>query len=341
MDGFSLFRRAKKIYYVKYLEDGTWKKRSLKTTKRSEAIRKVENLTAVLRPSLQRITFGSFVQKFFDHAQQQLSPAGLRRYSQAIARFRDHLQNDDRALESISLRECDEYVSLRLQSVRPTTVNSEVRHLKAFLNRAVRWEYLARNPFEKVRLQKIPETPPTFLSKDEFRVLYSSIEEPWLKLAVLLSCTLGLRSGEVIAQHWRDIDTSGGIVHVRNTVSFTTKSKKNRVIPIPKDVISVLDGARAKATSEFVLHDPQRRIDSYLISHRFKHYVRKLGLNPRLHFHSCRHTAATWWTGAGIPLNVTQRWLGHSSISVVMIYAHAQPQMYEEYASRIVLPSLN
>jgi len=341
MEGFSLFRRAKKVYYVKYFEDGVWKKRSLRTSKRSEAIRKLENLSAVLRPSLQRITLGAFIQKFLDHAQHSLSPAGLKRYSQAIARFREHIVDEDRVLESITLRECDAFVSLRLQSVQPTTVNSEIRHLKALFNRAVRWEYLARNPFAKIRLLKIPETPPTYLSKQEFQDLYHAIEEPWLKMAVLLTCTLGLRSGEVIAQRWKDVDTKKGIVHVRNTSDFTTKSRRNRIVPIPKVVIPILIEAQAKARSEFVLHDPQRKIDSYLFAHRFKEYIRKLGLNPRLHPHSCRHTAATWWTGDGIPLNVIQKWLGHSSISVVMIYAHAQPTRYEEYSSRLVLPSLN
>lgn len=341
MEGFSLYRRAKKTYYVKFFEDGVWKKRSLRTSKKSEAIRRVENLSNVLRPSLQRITLGAFRQRFLQHVDLHLSSAGARRYRQVVSRFCDFLGDDDRVLDAVTVRECDAFITLRLQSIRMTSVNTEIRHLRAFFSRAVRWEYLIKNPFDKIKLLKIPETHPVYLTKEEFSFLYRSIEEQWLRLAVVISCTCGLRSGEAIALKWEDIDLDKRIIHVRNTSTFQTKSRRNRIVPIPPDVVPILIEARKTAASNSVLHEPSRQIDGYLLSHSFKAYVRRLGLNPQLHYHSCRHTAATWWTGDGIPLNVTQRWLGHSSISVVMIYAHAQPQMYEEYAGRVVLPSLN
>lgn len=341
MEAISLFRRAKKTFYAKYFEDGRWKKKSLRTSKRSEAIRRIESLANTLNPSLQRITIGEFRKRFLDHAQHNISAVSVKRYRQAITRFCDHIGNDARLLESISLRECDEFVSLRLQVIKPTTVNNEIRHLKAFLNRGVRWEFIGKNPFDKVRPLRIPESHPIYLSKEEFALLFRTIEEPWLRLAVVLSCTLGLRSGEAIALKWEDIDTVSRIVHVKNTATFVTKSRKNRVVPIPPDVVPFLMEARKKAVSDSVLHAPNRQIDGYLLSHTFKAYVRRLKLNPQLHFHSCRHTAATWWVSDNVPLPVCQKWLGHSSIAMVMIYAHAQPMKYEEYASRIVLPSLN
>ncbi len=341
MESVSLFRRAKKVYYAKYFEDGRWKKKSLHTSKRSEAIRRIESLTSTINPSRQRITIGEFRRRFLDHAQHNISAVSVKRYRQAITRFCDHIGNDARLLESISVRECDEFVSLRLQVIRPTTVNNEIRHLKAFLNRGVRWEFIGKNPFDKVRPLKIPESHPVYLSKEEFGLLFRTIEEPWLQLAVVLSCTLGLRSGEAIALRWEDIDTVNKTLHVKNTATFVTKSRKNRVVPIPPNVVPFLVEARKRAESASVLHAPNRQIDSYLLSHAFKAYVRRLGLNPQLHYHSCRHTAATWWVADGIPLNVCQRWLGHSSISVVMVYAHSMTMRYEEYASRLTLPSLN
>jgi integrase len=341
MDGFSLYRRAKKTYYVKFLEDGVWKKRSLRTSKKSEAIRRVENLRNVLRPSLQRITLGAFKQRFLQHAELNLSSAGARRYKQVISRFCDFLSGDDRVLDAITVRECDAFVSLRLQSIKTTSVNTEIRHLRAFFSRAVRWEYLIKNPFDKIKLLKIPESHPVYLTKEEFGILFHAIEEQWLRLAVVLSCTCGLRSGEAIALKWEDIDFDKRIVHVRNTATFQTKSRRNRVVPIPPSVVPILIEARKTATSNSVLHEKSRQIDSYLLSHFFKAYIRRLGLDSQLHFHSCRHTAATWWVSDNVPLPVCQKWLGHSSIAMVMVYAHAQPMKYEEYASRIVLPSLN
>jgi site-specific recombinase XerD len=55
---------------------------------------------------------------------------------------------------------------------------------------------------------------------------------------------------------------------------------------------------------------------------KFKKAVRAAGLNDAIHFHSLRHTGASWLAMAGVPLFHIQRLLGHSSPAVTQIYAH-------------------
>jgi integrase len=62
---------------------------------------------------------------------------------------------------------------------------------------------------------------------------------------------------------------------------------------------------------------------SCIIYRRLMVAVRKAGIpyHPRL-VHTLRHSFATMCINKGIPLAVVSRWLGHTSISTTMIYAH-------------------
>ena len=52
---------------------------------------------------------------------------------------------------------------------------------------------------------------------------------------------------------------------------------------------------------------------------------------PRIRLHDCRHTAASLMLAAGVPVNVVQEMLGHSSPTITMsIYAHVLPSMAEQ-----------
>ncbi len=58
------------------------------------------------------------------------------------------------------------------------------------------------------------------------------------------------------------------------------------------------------------------------------HFFRKMekeiqirsGIKLRIHAHKFRHTFAVKSILAGVPLNVIQEWLGHSSIFITSIY---------------------
>ncbi len=45
-------------------------------------------------------------------------------------------------------------------------------------------------------------------------------------------------------------------------------------------------------------------------------------MSEKLHFHSLRHTFATWLVQEGVSIYEVQQLLGHSSISVTQVYSH-------------------
>jgi site-specific recombinase XerD len=58
------------------------------------------------------------------------------------------------------------------------------------------------------------------------------------------------------------------------------------------------------------------------VSSTFKKYVRKAGLNDKIHFHSLRHTGATWLVQRDVPIYSVQQILGHSRVDMTQIYSH-------------------
>lgn len=62
------------------------------------------------------------------------------------------------------------------------------------------------------------------------------------------------------------------------------------------------------------------------VGHRFKKFIRKAGLSEEIHFHSLRHTGATWLVQNGVSIYAVQKLLGHSNISVTQVYSHLETE---------------
>jgi site-specific recombinase XerD len=83
--------------------------------------------------------------------------------------------HDAGMLTDISPRHIDHYKAERLKMKSPVTVNVELRSLRTILNYAVRWRLIETNSFARVQLVRIPEMPPLYFTKEEFRLLLSGL----------------------------------------------------------------------------------------------------------------------------------------------------------------------
>jgi site-specific recombinase XerD len=99
----------------------------------------------------------------------------------------------------------------------------------------------------------------------------------------------------------------------------------------------LLNARHGKSTSEYVFTLNDKQINAGWVTHRFKKYIRRAGLNDRLKFHSLRHTFATWLVQRGSTLFEVQKLLGHSSSAVTEMYSHLQPEQMHSTVNRIDL----
>ena len=135
-------------------------------------------------------------------------------------------------------------------------------------------------------------------------------------------------------KRWRDVDLSTGMVSIRNTQAHSTKTGRERSIPLVGEARKVLARryqAKTADTSVIGLDDPVltdaagHAIKPHRASSRFKHFIRKTGLDDRLRLHDLRHTCASWMVQRGESLYTVQAILGHSTPVVAQRYSHLAP----------------
>lgn len=134
----------------------------------------------------------------------------------------------------------------------------------------------------------------------------------------------GMRSGELQHLKWDNIDFNNRLLYVRSNGEFRTKTRRDRSIPMNDRVVQVL-----KRRFEAYAHEHEYvffNSESNKLSHEttgkpLKKAVRKAGLNDNLHFHSLRHTFATWAVQSGMPWYAVSKLMGHSTTRMTEKYA--------------------
>lgn len=257
-----------------------------------------------------------------------------------------------RALELKHLR--DYYEKPEARASHQTYYNI----LNTWLNWCVKKRYLDKNPLEDVHRPKVPEGLPAYFTPEQFQTLLSHLRsqiilsttltgaakdnavEDYLDLAVLGVYT-GLRRSELLHLRWMDVDFRTSLLHIRSYedkrrgFSFRPKDSDARVVPMAPESRKILEQRHQGRSDEddTMLIFPSPRSEQprnrRSTSRQFKQYVTDAGLPTQLHFHSLRHTFASWLVSDGVPLVIVQQWMGHASIEQTMVYASLMPSALE------------
>ncbi len=333
----SLFKRYNGIYYITYQEDGSTKWKSTKKKLKHEALKVLSDFDDYLRHDSPTVSFHEFVHQFLSLRANYLRESTIRRiYLPAFNAFDSICGN--KSVTAYTVKDVETFKSKRLETCSPTTVNIAFRALKGAFNCAIKWHLLIENPFEKSSQLRAPERFPTYLSKEDFKRLLCTVKEPELKDVFLFATFTGLRLGEITNLRWSSIDFQKRQILVENLDDFFTKTGKQRCVPMNETIINLL--SRKELTQKFCVHVFQRRgvrLQHSYVSHKFKEYARALGLNDRLHFHSLRHTFATWLVHDGVNIYEVQKLLGHSSVKVTEVYSHLAAGELQDAVNKISL----
>jgi integrase len=187
-----------------------------------------------------------------------------------------------------------------------------------------------------------------FLDEEQSRLFLSLLDDmpqSTYKAAFFVLLYVGLRSGELRALHWNDIDMDGGIMYIRHGLYeksgayHRTLPKNNssiRALKMPQDVIDVLTEYKIwqdeQITARGTLwHDggivfPNTRgkyLDGQSFNKKLKQVIAGHGL-PDIHIHSLRHTTASLLINNHETAATVAAQLGHGSIDTTnRVYVHS------------------
>jgi integrase len=319
------------VYYLFFTDDSDVRhKVSTKCKKKSEAIKFLFHFKRDAyekRKKLKAISFSDFIEQFKEYSSGIHSHKTQKTNTTA---FKEFLRIEgNRPLHSIGIREIEHFLSKKKQEASEWTARKYYGSLASAFQKAVQWNYLEENPFRKVPKPKGREIFPVFFNESDFRLLLSVIKERDFRELCITALLSGLRMGELLALRWNDIDFTSKIILVKNSETFTTKTRKNRVVPMSNELCHLLKERKEniRFECETVFHDRYgKKLRDLTVSHNFKKSIRKAGLNDKLHFHSLRHSFASALVMSGVSLYAVQKLLGHSNSQTTEIYSHLMPQ---------------
>jgi integrase len=218
--------------------------------------------------------------------------------------------------------------------------------LSTVLQAAVDRGYLEKNAAHGIRIREAGTRPQRrFYSPAQVRQLLADLTEP-CHTVIQLAVLTGLRIGEILALRWKRVDLLRGTLEVAETFSdglfgLPKTPSSNRVIPTSEFLIRLLESYRAGKPS----NSPEdlvfrTRTGTPLSSKNL--YNRELApacdriKQPRVSWHSFRHTHATLLAEVGESIKTAQSLLGHSDLGTTLnTYAHVIPGSQRRAVERV------
>lgn len=236
-----LLKSSAGIYYLWYKDTkGKKQKVSTRSKLKTDALKFIQTFTITQREKSKPIikTVLQFKTDFLVYARQTYAQGTTYLYEIALNNLTKII--GDFPLPSITAHHWDLFKIERLKSIKPVTVNIELRNLRASFNTALRWNYIQSNPFSKQKFCFVPEQSPVFFTRDSFSQLIKCVTEDWLKEIIIFATLTGMRRGEIINLKWSDIDLQSKTLSIQSNATFTTKQGKRRTIPLNESAVYIL-----------------------------------------------------------------------------------------------------
>lgn len=319
------------FYQLVYFVNGKRTTVSTKAQKEKEANRFLLNFVVpknAAEPKIKTTSLSNFQKEYLEYINLTKS----KHYARSVqTSFKILIAfTGDIQLTSLELRTLDKFITHTF-SRTPRGASLYYRTLKAAFSKAVLWNYISENLLKKIRPPKISKSFPAFISEAELMAILENTKEPFLKDLFFTAFYTGMRLGELVNMKWSWIDLKQNQITVRCSEFFTTKSKRERVIPFNPNLKIILVSRLPKVfnikNDEFVFYKLTRiKLNEDFISKKFKESVRIAQLDERIHFHTLRHSFASLLVQRGVSLYVVKELLGHESLTTTQIYSHLQQQ---------------
>lgn len=227
--------------------------------------------------------------------------------------------------------------------------------LRSALQEAYRQELIEKNPASLVKVPTYKATQQKrskieIFTIEEQRRLEAALPNNTFGNAIMFCLHTGMRSGELLALQWSDIDYHHRRININKEVSrinnleSATERKtilcirdrvktdsSCRIISLTPSLIDLLDRQKKHASGSPMIFPGVKGqlLDPSTLRTHYQAILKQADL-PHRTIHALRHTFATRALEANVPVKVVSDILGHSSVQFTLDrYSHVLPNLQE------------
>jgi len=222
------------------------------------------------------------------------------------------------------------------QGIENVTIRKELCAFRTFYKYLFDYGMITKNPVASLpELICSPAPEQQYLTVEEcfeFINAFDSATEDGFRnymMAVVLWST-GLRSAELCALRWADIDLDQGSLLVRKG-----KGGKQRLLFLNDRLWDDLRRYHqrlggdanepvfcALTNNQHTANSPKRALSQSALVDMIRHHVNRVGITKKVSPRTLRHTFATQMLEAGVPIDDIKEMLGHDDETETCIYIH-------------------
>ena len=235
------------------------------------------------------------------------------------------------------LRKYFVHLTCERKLARPT-VTIALCGIKFFYEKTLKRDWSLTGVPTPKREKKVP----VVLTHEQVKAILARVRTVRHRACLSLIYACGLRLHEACQVQVTDIDRVRGLLRVNG------KGFKQRYVPLPESILPLLEECwltHHNRTWLFPLvgrggrgrigRITDRRVPLATVQQAFRKAYRESGVTKKVSVHSLRHAYATHLLEAGVSLRQIQEWLGHSSPSTTVIYAHLTAQSVQVAAQAV------
>lgn len=237
----------------------------------------------------------------------------------------------------------------------PNYIKQIFNKLRIVFKRAVVLEIIEENPVDSIGKIKTQRSQIEFWTVDEFQQFYNCVyrndfQESFYKRLIRFAFVTGLRSEELLALQWSDLDLENKTcsinksIHIRTREDFEFADTKNtsstRTIALDKRTVNEL---KEWKKLQKTIADDINLVFSYdglppsprTILNRIKTLAKVAGVKP-IHIHGLRHSHVAFLVEHNKNIYAISKRLGHSSVKTTLDkYGHLYPETNQALADEI------
>ena len=330
---FRYMGKKGQVYGIDYYADGR-RHRELVGPTLDETRKKLEEMRQTAKKGRyqaelkrRKVTFDELLEAYIEKIKDQRSYKTI--FKSFMPTLKAHFggkllsQIDYKALEDFRDLRKNTPVKFKYKEGRPRsqrTVDIEMSIIRRMFKKAHRWDWIEQNPFDRgedLFFKTCGKRERALTAQEMRKILDAAVQ--YLKPILMAAILTGLRRSDILNLKWEDIDLEKCRISL-----VEEKTKKTRIIPLGRDMMTLLQGLPVKG--RYVFTGAKGEPVKY-IQKAFEEAVKNSGVDPgegykKIVFHTLRHSCISQLVEMGADTPMVRNYVNHASTQMTEHYTH-------------------